>query len=82
MERENQNERRVPRRYRDDISNLMVHYGDLHLLNGKQIVETLQDFGKICQRDQLKIAAYQGLRNYLLKQYGITLVLSSKKTKI
>jgi len=60
----------------------MVHYGDLLLLNGKQIVETLQDFGKICQRDQLKIAAYQGLRNYLLKQYGITLVLSSKKTKI
>lgn len=71
----------VPRRYKPDIDNLVMLYGDLLEVEKHEIVSTLQEFGKICPRDQLKIAAYQGLRNYLLNQYGITLVLSSKKTK-
>lgn len=73
--------KRVPRRYRDDVIGLMNYYGDLNLMEGIVIEETLQNFGKVCQRDQLKITAYQGLSNFLQRQYGISLVLSSRKTK-
>lgn len=73
--------KRVPRRYRDDVIGLTSYYGDLNLMEGIVIEETLQNFGKVCQRDQLKIAAYQGLSSFLQRQYGISLVLSSRKTK-
>ncbi len=67
----------VPRRYRQDIQRLK----DANLLLGGTITMTLQEFGKYCERDQLKIAAYSGLGKYLQRAYGISLCLTSKKTR-
>ena len=71
------NMNRIPRRYRQDIQNLT----DGNLLCGETITMSLQEFGQYCERDQLKIAAYTGLSRYLLENYGISLCLTSKKTK-
>ena len=68
---------KVPRRYRQDIQSLK----DANLLLGGTITMTLQEFGQYCERDQLKIAAYTGLGKYLQKAYGISLCLTSKKTR-
>jgi len=68
---------KTPRRYRQDIQNLK----EANLLEGERISMSLQEFGLYCERDQLKIAAYEGLAKYLQKQYGITLCLSSRKTR-
>ena len=68
---------KIPRRYRQDIQSLK----DANLLLGGTIAMTLQEFGKYCERDQLKIAAYDGLAKYLHKTYGITLCLTSRKTR-
>lgn len=67
----------IPRRYRQDIQNL----NEANLLSGETITMSLQEFGQYCERDQLKIAAYTGLSRYLQESYGITLRLSSRKTK-
>ena len=50
-------------------------------MEGERISMSLQEFGRYCERDQLKIAAYNGLAKYLQKQYGITLCLTSRKTR-
>ena len=68
---------KIPRRYRQDIHSL----NEANLLEGERISMSLQEFGRYCERDQLKIAAYEGLAKYLHKQYGITLCLTSRKTK-
>ena len=68
---------KTPRRYRQDIQNLK----EANLLEGERISMSLQEFGLYCERDQLQIAAYEGLAKYLQKQYGITLCLSSRKTR-
>ena len=68
---------KIPRRYRQDIYSLK----EANLLEGERISMSLQEFGRYCERDQLKIAAYDGLAKYLQKQYGITLCLTSRKTK-
>ncbi len=70
-------DKKIPRRYRQDVQ----HLKDAELLSGDTISMSLQEFGKICERDQLKIAAYNGLSKYLQQNYGITLSLSSRKTK-
>ena len=72
----------VPRRYREDVECLSLIYGNLDTLRGDEICTSLQQFGKVCQRDQLKIEAYQGLTKFLLKQYGINLRLFSRKTRM
>ena len=71
------NMNKIPRRYRQDIQNL----NEANLLSGETITMSLQEFGQYCERDQLKIAAYTGLGRYLLENYGISLCLTSKKTK-
>ncbi len=70
-------DKKIPRRYRTDIKNLQ----DAGLLGGDRINMTLQEFAQYCERDQLKIAAYTGLSKYLNKEYGISLQLTSRKTK-
>lgn len=71
----------VPRRYRQDIVSLISRYGDLDRMKGQIITTTLQDFSAICQRDNPKIASYDGLAKYLKKEYDITLDIKSQKTK-
>ena len=71
----------VPRRYRQDIVSLISKYGDLDELRGQTISATLQEFSAICQRDNAKIASYDGLAKYLKSEYDITLEIKSQKTK-
>lgn len=69
---------RIPRRYREDIKRLQERY-DLH--EGLVINVSLKEFRGICERDYPKIEAYQGLRKYLLRTFGVTLNIHSQKTK-
>ena len=69
---------RIPRRYREDIKRLQERY-DLH--EGLVINVSLKEFRGICERDYPKIEAYQGLKNFLLRTFGVTLNIHSQKTK-
>ena len=71
----------TPKRYKQDICDLEKKYGNIWLLRGQTIKTTLQDFSQICTRDQPKVSAYRGLKNFLLDTYDITLELTSNKTK-
>ena len=72
---------KIPRRYRQDIVSLTTKYGDLTKLKGQTITATLQDFSTICQRDNPKVSAYNGLGKFLKNEYDITLDIRSQKTK-
>ncbi|MCA4563356.1 hypothetical protein LD006_05420 [Bacteroides xylanisolvens] len=76
------NEKTVPqrifRRYREDIKRLQEKY-DLH--EGLVINVSLKEFRGICERDYPKIEAYLGLKNFLLRAFGVTLNIHSQKTK-
>ena len=69
---------RIPRRYREDIKRLQERY-DLH--EGLVINVSLKEFRGICERDYPKIEAYLGLKNFLLRAFGVTLNIHSQKTK-
>ncbi len=69
---------RIPRRHREDIKRLQERY-DLH--EGLVINVSLKEFRGICERDYPKIEAYQGLKNFLLRTFGVTLNIHSQKTK-
>ncbi len=69
---------RIPRRYREDIKKLQERY-DLH--EGLVINVSLKDIRGICERDYPKIEAYLGLKNFLLRAFGVTLNIYSQKTK-
>ena len=71
----------TPRRYKQDIYDLEQKYGNLWFLRGQTIRSTLHDFSQICTRNQPKVSAYRGLKNFLLDTYDITLELTSNKTK-
>ena len=69
---------RIPRKYREDIERLQERY-DLH--EGLVINVSLKEFKGICERDYPKIEAYQGLTNFLMRTFGVTLNIYSQKTK-
>lgn len=69
---------RIPRRHREDIKRLQERY-DLH--EGLVINVSLKEFRGICERDYPKIEAYQGLTNFLMRTFGVTLNIHSQKTK-
>lgn len=69
---------RIPRKYREDIERLQERY-DLH--EGLVINVSLKDIRGICERDYPKIEAYLGLKNFLLRAFGVTLNIHSQKTK-
>jgi hypothetical protein len=71
----------TPRRYKQDVLDMTQKYGNLWLLRGQTIRTTLQDFSQVCTRNQPKVSAYRGLKNFLLDAYNITLELTSNKTK-
>ena len=71
----------TPRRYKQDVLDMTLKYGNLWLLRGQTIRTTLLDFSQICTRNQPKVSAYRGLKNFLLDAYNITLELTSNKTK-
>ena len=74
-------ESNIPRRYRQDIMSLTAKYGDLEKLKSQTIATTLQDLSAICQRDNPKIASYNGLGKFLKNEYDITLDIKSQRSK-
>ena len=72
----------TPRRYKQDIYDLEKKYGNLWFLRGQTIRTTLQDFSQICTRNQPKVSAYRGLKQFLLDAYNIKLELTSNKAKV
>ena len=74
-------ESNIPRRYRQDIMSLTAKYGDLEKLKSQTIATTLQDLSAICQRDNPKIASYNGLGKCLKNEYDITLDIKSQRSK-
>ena len=69
---------RIPRRYKEDIKRLQEKY-DLH--EGLVINVSLKEFRGICERDYPKIEAYLGLKKYLLRTFGVTLIYIHKRLR-
>lgn len=71
----------IPEKYKKDISALEGKYGSLSSLTGLSISLTLKEALEIMPRNRRRVDAYDGLKSYLKKQYGITLTIKSQKTK-
>ena len=71
----------IPEKYKKDVAALEGKYGNLSSLSGLSISLTLKEALEIMPRNRRRVDAYEGLKNYLKKQYGITLTIKSQKTK-
>ena len=71
----------IPEKYKKDIAALQEKYGNLSSLAGLSISLTLKEALEIMPRNRRRVDAYDGLKSYLKKQYGITLTIKSQKTK-
>ena len=71
----------IPEKYKKDVAALQEKYGNLPSLTGLSISLTLKEALEIMPRNRRRVDAYEGLKNYLKKQYGITLTIKSQKTK-
>lgn len=68
-------------KYQKDIVALEERYGKLSTLTGLSINLTLKEALSLMPRSRKRIDAYAGLMSYLKKEYGITLTITSQKTK-
>lgn len=75
------NSKPVPEKYKKDVATLEEKFGSLSSLTGFSITLTLKDALEIMPRNRKRIDAYEGLRNYLKREYGIELTIKSQKTK-
>ena len=75
------NSKPVPEKYKKDVATLEEKYGSLSSLIGLSITITLKEALEIMPRNRRRIDAYEGLRNYLKREYGIELTIKSQKTK-
>lgn len=73
--------RPIPGKYKKDIAALLEKYGSLSSLTGLSISLTLKEALEIMPRERRRVDAYEGLKNYLKREYGITLIITSRKTK-
>ena len=71
----------IPEKYKKDVAALQEKYGNLPSLTGLSISLTLKEALEIMPRNRRRVDAYDGLKSYLKKQYGITLTIKSQKTK-
>lgn len=71
----------IPGKYKKDITALLEKYGSLSSLTGLSISLTLKEALEIMPRERRRVDAYEGLKNYLKREYGITLIITSRKTK-
>lgn len=65
----------VPRKFRDDLKALQERFD---LYDGLVINLTLQDALSFLERDYPKTEAYIGLINWLKRNYGVDLVITSR----
>ena len=70
----------IPEKYRKDVEALRNKYGDA-FKTGLCINLTLQEALSIIHRERKRIDAYSGLVSYLKRELGITLTITSQKTK-
>ena len=70
----------ISEKYQRDIEALRQKYGDA-FKTGLCINLTLQEALSIIHRERKRIAAYSGLVSYLKRELGITLTITSQKTK-
>ena len=70
----------VPEKYRKDVALLRSKYGDA-FKTGFCIDLTLQEALSLMQRERKRVDAYSGLISYLKRELGITLTITSQKTK-
>lgn len=68
-------------KYQKDIAALEERYGKLSTQTGLSINLTLKDALFLMPRGRKRIDAYAGLVSYLKREYGITLIITSQKTK-
>ena len=71
----------IPEKYKKDIAVLQEKYGNLSSLSGLSISLTLKEALEIMPRNRRRVDAYEGLKNYLKRAYGIELNIKSQKTK-
>ena len=71
----------IPKKYKKDIAALQEKYGNLSSLTGLSISLTLKEALEIMPRNRRRVDAYEGLKNYLKRAYGIELNIKSQKTK-
>ena len=70
----------IPEKYQRDIEALRNKYGDA-FKTGLCINLTLQEALSIMSRERRRIDSYSGLVSYLKKEWNITLIIKSQKTK-
>ena len=70
----------IPEKYQRDIEALRQKYGDA-FKTGLCINLTLQEGLSILQWERKRIDAYSGLVSYLKRELGITLTITSQKSK-
>lgn len=70
----------IPEKYRKDVASLQSKYGDA-FKTGFCIDLTLQEALSLMQRERKRVDAYSGLISYLKRKLGITLTITSQKTK-
>ena len=70
----------IPEKYRKDVALLQSKYGDA-FKTGFCIDLTLQEALSLMQRELKRVDAYSGLISYLKRELGITLTITSQKTK-
>ena len=68
-------------KYQKDIAALEEKYGKLSTQTGLSINLTLKEALSLMPRNRKRIDAYAGLMSYLKREYGITLTITSQKTK-
>lgn len=68
-------------KYGSDIEALKQKYG-VEFKSGLCIELPLKEIFNICPRTRRRIDAYFGLVSYLKSEYGVTLKITSNKTKI
>ena len=68
-------------KYDSDIEVLKQKYG-VEFKSGLCIELPLKEFINICPRTRRRVDAYFGLVSYLKSEYGVTLKITSNKTKI
>ena len=72
--------RPIPEKYRKDVALLQSKYGDA-FKTGFCINLTLQESLSIMPRERRRVDSYRGLQSYLMKEWDITLTITSRKTK-
>lgn len=71
---------KVPKKYQDNIKALRGMYGE-NFKTGLCINFTLQEALKIMPKERCRVDAYTGLISFLKAKLGITLNITSQKTK-